>query len=145
MYLSSKENKTTQTKGWWALVNVHKSSWIFLMLKWHTKKFTKIHEKSLKFHKKFTKIHEIPQCHFNIKNLHECSWNFMNFHEKFTKIIQSFIHFHEFSWRFMKIFALSMKCTEILLRPWLIELYTVLENCGCFVCGHLFVTLKLIS
>ena len=38
---------TAQTKGWWALVNVHKSSWIFLILKWHTKMSTKIHENSL--------------------------------------------------------------------------------------------------
>ena len=75
----------TQTKGWWALVNVHEGSRIFLMLKWHTKNLTKIYENSLKFHKKFTKNPENSRCHFNIKNLHEFSWKS---HQYFTKFHQ---------------------------------------------------------
>ncbi len=77
----------------------------------------KIHENSLKFHQKFTKIPENPWCHFNNKNLHECSWNFMNFREKFTKILLGFINFHEFSWRFMNIFA------SVALKQWYTMLY----------------------
>ncbi len=116
----------TQTKGWWALVNVHESPWIFpIMLEWHTQKFMKIPGN-------FIKIPNVILSSRIFTNVHEISKIFMKNSPKFHNVSSTFMNFNEDSWTFSPGFnhhdSMVVIRSDLHWRSWVLHKHGTLRH-----------------